>query len=68
MSAIRDELYQLVESLPEEELSQVLDFVRVLLEEPEELTEEEWQDVAEGDKEAQRGEWVKWEDIRRKDV
>ncbi len=68
MSAIRDELYQLVESLPEEELAQVLDFVRVLLEEPEILTEKARRAVQKGEEEVRRGEWVKWEDIRRKDV
>ena len=68
MTAIRDELHQLVESLPEEDLTQVRDFVKVLLEEPEELTQEEWQEVREGEAEFRRGEWVKWQDVRRKDV
>jgi hypothetical protein len=68
MTAKRDELHQLVESLPEEDLTQVWDFVKVLLEEPEELTKEEWQEVLEGEEEFRQGEWVKWPDVRRKDV
>lgn len=68
MSAIREELTKLLESLPEEELTQVRDFVKVMLEEPEELIEEEWQEVREGEAEIRRGEWVRWEDVRRKNI
>ncbi len=68
MSTTRDELNQLLESLPEEELAQVLDFVKVLLEEPEDLTDEEWEEVRKGEEEIKRGEWVRWEDVRRTDV
>lgn len=68
MSALQEELHRLLESLPEEDLAQVRDFVKVLLEEPEELTEEEWKEVLEGEGEIRRGEWVKWESVRRKEV
>jgi hypothetical protein len=68
MSATREELQRLLESLPEEELPQVRDFVKVLLEEPEDLTEEEWRELCEGEEEIRRGEWVWWEEVRRKDV
>ena len=68
MTTLREVLHRLVESLPEEELTEAHDFLRVLLEEPEELTEEEWQEVREGEEEFERGEWVRWEDVRRKDV
>jgi hypothetical protein len=68
MSATKDELHRLLESLPEEELSQVRDFVKVLLEEPEYLTDEERKEVREGEEEIRRGEWVWWEEVRRKDV
>jgi hypothetical protein len=54
--------------LPEEELAQVLDFVKVLPEEPEDLTDEEWEEVRKGEEEIKRGEWVRWEDVRRTDV
>jgi hypothetical protein len=68
MSTTRDDLNQLLELLPEEELSQVLDFAKVLLEEPEDLTDEEWEEVHKGEEEIKRGEWVRWEDVRRTDV
>ena len=47
MTTIRAELHQLLEVLPEDELAQVPDFLEVLLAEPEELTEEEWEEVRE---------------------
>ena len=47
MTTIRAELHQLLEVLPEEELAQVRDFLIVLLEEPQELTDEEWEEVRE---------------------
>ena len=68
MSATRDELHQLVESLPEKELDEVLSFVKILLQEPEELTEEEWREVREGKEEIHRGEWMWWQDIKRTDI
>ena len=40
VSAVKEELMQLLESLPEEELTPVRDFVQVLLEEPENISEE----------------------------
>jgi hypothetical protein len=68
MSTTRDELHQLLESLPEEELAQVLDFVKVLLEESEDLSDEEWEEVHKGEEEIRRGEWVRWKDVKRADV
>jgi hypothetical protein len=64
MGTRRDDLNQLLELLPEEELAQVLDFVRVLLEDPEDLTEKEWEEVHKGEEEIRHGEWVRWEDVR----
>ncbi len=40
----------------------------VLLQEPEDLTEDEARELAEGQAEVERGEWVRWEDVRREDV
>ncbi len=68
MSTTRDELYKLLESLPDEKLSQVGDLVKVLVEEPDELTESEWAEVHKGEEEIQHGEWVRWEDVKRQDV
>ena len=47
MTTLREELHQLLEVLPREEVAQVPDFLEVLLAEPEELTEEEWEEVRE---------------------
>ena len=47
MTTLREELHQPLEVLPEDELAQVPDFLKVLLAEPEELTEEEWEEVRE---------------------
>ncbi|MFQ6030783.1 MAG: DUF2283 domain-containing protein [Dehalococcoidia bacterium] len=41
------------------------DFGRV---EAEDLTEEEHEELIRGEEEFRRGEWVKWEDVRRRDV
>ena len=68
MSTMKDELHQLVESLSEEDLHQVHDFVKVLLEEPDDLTPEEWEEAIKGEEEVRRGEWVRWRDVKRTDV
>ena len=47
MTTLREELHQPLEVFPEDELAQVPDFLEVLLAEPEELTEEEWEEVRE---------------------
>ncbi len=68
MSGIRTEVQQLLESLMEKDLYQVRDFVKLLMKEPEELTEEECEDVRKGEEEFRRGDWVRWQDVRRRDV
>jgi len=68
MSTIRDDLHQLVDLLSEEELVQVHDLAKILLVEPDDLTESEMEEVAKGEEEVRKGEWVRWEDVRRTDV
>ena len=68
MSATLEEVHKLLASLPEKDMSRVRDFVKVLLEEPDDLTDEERKDVRKGQSEFRRGAWVKWEDVRRRDV
>ena len=68
MSATREQLDQLLDSLTEDALDEVNNFVQVLLREPDELTEDEEQEVEEAEKEMQRGDWVRWDDIKRTDV
>ena len=68
MSAMREELSDLLETLPEDDLRQVRDFVKVLLKIPEELSDKEFQEVQEGDREFRRGDWVRWDEIKRQGV
>ena len=68
MSTKLEEIQGLLGSLSETDLTQVRDFVAVLLKEPAELTEEEQKDVRKGLGEFRRGQWVKWETVRRQDV
>ena len=68
MSVMREELSDLLETLPEDDLRQVHDFVRVLLEAPEELSDKEFQEVQPGDGEFQRGDWYRWDEIKRQEV
>ena len=68
MSNSREQLNHLLGSLVDEDLEEVLSFVKVLLSEPEELTQKEWRETQKGEEEIQRGEWVRWEDVKRSDV
>ena len=62
---IREELLKAIEGMGEEELEAVWDYVR-LLREPEEVesTAEEREAIFRGRAEYDRGEYVKWRDIR----
>lgn len=64
--SIREELIKAIKAMKEEELVAVWEYVR-LLQEPEEAepTEEERRALARGREEYGRGEYVKWNDIRR---
>ena len=62
------EVQRLLESLSERDLKRVRDFVKILLEEPENLTEEEQKDVRKGAEDFRRGRWVNWDAVRRQDV
>jgi len=64
----KEELHSLLESLPESGLDQVHSLLLVLLQEPEDLTEDEARELAEGQAEVARGEWVRWEDVKREEV
>ena len=68
MYAIREEVHRLVEALSYEEMAGVRDFLNVLMREPLELTDEEWQEVSDREEEFRKGEWLRWEDVIRTDV
>jgi len=63
MSISREELHKAIERLPNERLQEALDYLRVLLEEPEELTPEEWEEVRAGQKEIAKGKGISLEEI-----
>ena len=64
----KEELHTLLDSLPESELDQVHNFMLVLLQEPEDLSEDDAKEFREGEAEIERGEWVWWKDVKREDV
>jgi hypothetical protein len=51
--------------LSEEEMVEVLKFVTLLQGQPEELSAEELEEVRAGQEESRRGEWARWEDVKR---
>ena len=61
----KEALIKQLEGLSEEEMSEVLKFVKLLQEEAEELSDEELQEVRAGQEEFRRGEWTRWEDVKR---
>ena len=64
----KEELHGLLESLPESGIEEVHDLMVVHSKEPEDLTENEAKELREGEAEVERGEWVRWEDVKREDV
>ncbi len=64
----KTELIERPQHLTEDELSEVLAFVNLLREPPEELTEVEVLEVQEGQNDFTRGDWMRFEDVRRTDV
>ena len=61
----KGKIIEQLENLSDEEVSQVLDFIRLLREQPEELTEREREEIKAGQEEFARGEWSRWKDVRR---
>ena len=68
MATVKEELIEELNHLRVKDLVTVREFVRVLLEEEEDLTPEEAAEFDAGQAEITRGEWVRWEEIRRTDV
>jgi len=63
--SIREEIIKAIETLTEEELEAVRDYIN-FLREPEEVipTEEEREALVRGREEYERGEYVKWRDLK----
>ena len=64
----KEELHSLLESLPESGFEQVHSLMVVLLQEFEDLSEDDAREFKEGEAEVKRGDWVRWEDVKREDV
>jgi len=66
MSIIRDKVLKAIEKLKDEELEGVLDYIN-LIQEPEEVkpTQEEKEAIRQGREDYKKGDFIKWEDLRR---
>lgn len=61
----KGKIVEQLENLSDEEVSQVLDFIKLLRDRPEELTEREREEIKAGQEEFARGECSRWKDVRR---
>ena len=61
----KEALIKQLEGLSEQEMAEVVEFVKLLHGQSEELTDEELEEVQAGQEEFRRGEWTRWEDIKR---
>ena len=66
--ATREEVHRLVDQLSDRLLPEAANFIRVIMREPDDLTDEELREVELGEDELQRGEFVRWPDNKRTDV
>ena len=66
--ATREEVHELVDQLADPLLAEVANFIRVVLREPDILTEDELREVDLAQEEFARGEFVRWPDNKRTDV
>jgi cytochrome c553 len=62
---VKEKIMEQIQSLSDEEMSQVLDFIKLLREQPEELTNPELEQIKAGQEEFARGEWSRWKDVKR---
>ena len=62
---VREAVLKAIAELPDEELESVLDYVRLMKEPPEVgASEEELESIARGREEYERGEYVRWRDVK----
>ena len=61
----KEALIKQLEGLSEQEMAEVVEFVKLLHGQSEELSDEELEEVQAGQEEFRRGEWTRWEDIKR---
>ena len=68
MSAIKQELENIVEELSEDESRILLKFAEWLREQKEELTDKELAILRRGERQIREGDFVWWRDVKRTDV
>jgi len=61
----KEALIKQLEGLSEQEMAEVVEFVKLLHGQSEELSDEDLEEVQAGQEEFRRGEWTRWEDIKR---
>lgn len=66
--ATREEVHKLVDQISDRLLPEAANFIKVIMREPDELTEDELQELELTEDEFQRGEFVRWADNKRTDV
>ena len=66
--ATREEVHRLVDRLADRLLPEAANFIRVIMREPDDLTENELREFELGREEFRRGEFVQWPDNKRADV
>ncbi|PJB49627.1 MAG: hypothetical protein CO103_04630 [Chloroflexi bacterium CG_4_9_14_3_um_filter_45_9] len=68
MSATKEELKNLVEQLSDEESRLAFKFIRWLVEQGDELTEQELTLLHQGEQQFERGEYTWWKNVKRTEV
>ncbi|MCH7800457.1 MAG: hypothetical protein IIC24_02825 [Chloroflexi bacterium] len=66
--ATREEVHSLVDQLSDRLLPEAANFIKVIMREPDDLTEDEMQELELAEDEFQRGEFVRWPENKRTDT
>lgn len=66
--ATREEVHRLVDQLSDRLLREAANFIKVIMREPDDLSEDELQEFELAENEFHRGESVRWPDNKRTDV
>jgi len=61
----KEALIKQLAGLSQEEMAEVIKFVELLQRQPEELSADELEEVRAGQEELIRGEWARWDDVKR---
>lgn len=61
----KEALIKQLAGLSQEDMAEVIKFVELLRRQPEELSADELEEVRAGQEELIRGEWARWDDVKR---